>query len=355
MCPRFPLFKQWTSDPEEGRGLCPFLPEYNATALFAQDKRLYVGTVLDLGGMDPVIYRRPNEDENDYPLRTEQYDLKQLNGPHFVSSMEDDDYVYFFFREKACEVSQSGKVPNPRPGSTLVNDSTLLSEYAVNFMKLYPFMYDHVQPIYQQPIFVFSQDQNNSRLSRIVVDENITGVDGSTHNVIFVGTDDGRILKIFSNEDKTAGKVNATVVEELVVLGNGGRVVNMYRYREEGKPARIIVIGDEHIIALPVHRCYLVKSCSDCVKLQDPYCAWDSAGGGRCGEVGRGSTASNLFRYVQDVRSGQSLRCPPTMSHPNDSSERMPDDIAGDSQPGRQSGGKVTKGECHFYYFHFAI
>ncbi|CAG0894309.1 unnamed protein product [Darwinula stevensoni] len=330
---------KWISGPEEGKGLCPFHPGYNATGFFAQDKRLYVGTVLDFGGIDPVIYRRPHEDdEKDHPLRTEQYDLKQLNEPHFVNSMEDDDYVYFFFRERACEVFQCGKVPDPRPGSTLVNDSTLLSEYAVNFIKLYPFMYDHVQPIYQEPIFVLSQDENNARLSRIVVDENITIEDGGIRDVIFVGTDDGRVLKIVYNEDEAAEKVNAVVVEELEVFGNAKRVVNMYRYREEGEPAKIVVIGDEQIKALLVHRCDLVKSCSDCVKLQDPYCAWDTIDN-HCAKVGNGSNENKPFRYVQDVRSGKNLRCPEIMSHLGNAGESkgmILNAISEDSEPARR-------------------
>jgi Sema domain len=36
------------------------------------DGELYAGTVSDFSGLDPMIYREP--------LRTEQYDLKHLNG-----------------------------------------------------------------------------------------------------------------------------------------------------------------------------------------------------------------------------------------------------------------------------------
>ncbi|CAG0894666.1 unnamed protein product [Darwinula stevensoni] len=231
------------------------------------------------------------------------------------------------------------EVPDPRPGSTLVNDSTLLSEYAVNFIKLYPFMYDHVQPIYQEPIFVFSQDKNNARLSRIVVDENITIEDGAIRDVIFVGTDNGRVLKIVYNEDEAAEKVNAVVVEELEVFGNAKRVVNMYRYREEGKSAKIVVIGDEQIKALPVHRCDLVKSCSNCVKLQDPYCAWDTMGKGHCVNVDSESHAIHSIRYIQDIRSGESTQCRQAMSHSEDTDETkgaMLNDISEGFPPAKQ-------------------
>lgn len=39
---------------------------------FPSDGELFVGTVADFSGMDPLIYREP--------LRTEQYDATNLNG-----------------------------------------------------------------------------------------------------------------------------------------------------------------------------------------------------------------------------------------------------------------------------------
>lgn len=55
----------------EGRGLCPFDPDHNSTAVYS-DGQLYTATVADFSGGDPLIYREP--------LRTERSDLKQLNG-----------------------------------------------------------------------------------------------------------------------------------------------------------------------------------------------------------------------------------------------------------------------------------
>ena len=69
---------------------------------FFQDGQLYSGTVADFSGSDSLIIRNQ--------LRTEQYNLKHLNGPNFVGSVEDEDYVYFFFREEAVEFMNCGKV-----------------------------------------------------------------------------------------------------------------------------------------------------------------------------------------------------------------------------------------------------
>lgn len=45
---------------------------------FVSDGELYVGTVADFSGMDPIIYRDP--------LQTEQYDSMSLNGknPNYI-------------------------------------------------------------------------------------------------------------------------------------------------------------------------------------------------------------------------------------------------------------------------------
>ena len=74
----------------------------NLTWTFFLDGQLYSGTVADFSGSDSLIIRNQ--------LRTEQYNLKHLNGPNFVGSVEDEDYVYFFFREEAVEFMNCGKV-----------------------------------------------------------------------------------------------------------------------------------------------------------------------------------------------------------------------------------------------------
>ena len=54
-----------------GRGFVPFDPRHNSTALVAEDA-LYSGTVADFSGSDALVIRGR--------VRTQQYDLKHLNG-----------------------------------------------------------------------------------------------------------------------------------------------------------------------------------------------------------------------------------------------------------------------------------
>ncbi|OQR69481.1 semaphorin-1A-like [Tropilaelaps mercedesae] len=81
---------------------------------YRTDGDLYVGTVGQFSGADPLIYRKP--------LRTEQFDLKHLNAPQFVSSMHLGGFVYFFFRESAVEYINCGKAIYSRVARVCTND-----------------------------------------------------------------------------------------------------------------------------------------------------------------------------------------------------------------------------------------
>lgn len=78
------------------------------------DGHLYSATVADFSSADPLIYREPQ--------RTEQYDLKQLNQPDFISTVDYKEHVYFFFRETAMEYMNCGKTVYSRVARVCKND-----------------------------------------------------------------------------------------------------------------------------------------------------------------------------------------------------------------------------------------
>lgn len=41
------------------------------------------------------------------------------------------------------------------------------------------------------------------------------------------------------------------------------------------KTESLLVIGDGHIVSVPLYHCSRIISCRDCVSFQDPYCVWD--------------------------------------------------------------------------------
>jgi len=135
-----------------GKGYCPYDPTNNSTAIYA-DGELYSGTVSDFSGSDALIIKNQ--------IRTGQYNLKELNGPDFVSSIEDKDFVYFFFREEAVEYMNCGKAVYSRVARVCKNDNggphTFKNKWTT-FVKArlncsmpgaYPFYFDQVQAMSQ--------------------------------------------------------------------------------------------------------------------------------------------------------------------------------------------------------------
>ena len=67
------------------------------------------------------------------------------------------------------------------------------------------------------------------------------------------------------------------IVEELAVFPTPATITNLLVSRQPGQPPRLIVVTDDEIRAVPLARCGAgrVGHCSACVRLRDPYCAWD--------------------------------------------------------------------------------
>ena len=60
-----------------------------------------------------------------------------LSAPDFVSALEDEHYVYFFFREQAVEYINCGKVKNRYQTLELPVDTSQREESGVNFPALW--------------------------------------------------------------------------------------------------------------------------------------------------------------------------------------------------------------------------
>ncbi|XP_037562706.1 semaphorin-1A isoform X4 [Dermacentor silvarum] len=397
-----------------GEGLCPFDPKNNSTAIFAgplsrrTDGDLYVATVGQLSGADPLIYRKP--------LRTEPFDLKHLNAPNFVSSIHYEDYVYFFFRESAVEYINCGKtvysrvarvctrdkggphkfqqrwtsflkarlncsvggdipfyfneiqstspivdgiyngkeakliysvfttphnsisgsavcafrvediqrvfegsfkgqddinsnwlpivnskVPEPRPGQC-VNDSRTLPDVTLNFITEHPLMDQAVPSHFGRPILVHTGFQY--RFTYIAVDPQVETVSGKKYDVLFIGTDTGRVLKAVNvpRQQQSAGG-HPVLVEDVGVF-QGAPVTNLLVHRPQG---RLVVVTHSEIQAVPLFGCQrYAATCADCVALQDPYCAWDSDRG-TC--VNPSLRVRKKDSYVQNIEEGWDHRC----------------------------------------------
>ena len=109
---------------------------------------------------------------------------------------------------------------------------------------------------------VFIKTSLGERFTVIEADSNVRSVERTVTDVLFVGTTNGRVLKISANTN--------TLIEAFQVFPYHVPVRNLLVTDEQ-----IIVLSDHEVNAFPLHRCSQVKTCGDCVALQDPYCAWD--------------------------------------------------------------------------------
>lgn len=385
----------------EALGRCPYNPLHNSTYVFT-DGHLYSATVADFSGADPLIYREPQ--------RTEQYDSKQLNQPAFVSAVEHNGYVLFFFREIAVEYMNCGKaiysrvsrvckndkggphplndrwtsfvkarlncsipgeypfyfdeiqsttktieglyggvrnqiiyaimttpdnaiggsavcafsiqdildtfegpfksqrdmhsnwmqvpqsqVPEPRPGKC-VDDSRTLPKASVNFVKMNTLMDMSVQSLHARPLF--TRVSLLYRLSAITVDPQVEALDGTTYDVVFVGTNDGKVIKFVNVlSSNTTEEVKTVILSETQAFPLGTKV-NEITISKKNK--KLIVISNGKIISLPLSNCneHEFKSCRKCLELQDPYCAWDDVNR-ECRTVGEVTGSSDkLFQRL---------------------------------------------------------
>ncbi|RWS26781.1 semaphorin-5A-like protein [Leptotrombidium deliense] len=135
---------------EEGITKSPFSPTWNFTSLLTSEGTYYYAGALDFMGRDTAIIGNLSSKL----LRTERVNAKWLNtDANFVSSFEDESYVYFIFRESAVEYINCGKAIYSRIGRVCKNDKGGV-EYWNTFVKArlncsipgqFPFYFNEIQ------------------------------------------------------------------------------------------------------------------------------------------------------------------------------------------------------------------
>ncbi|CAL4114259.1 unnamed protein product, partial [Meganyctiphanes norvegica] len=193
------------------------------------------------------------------------------------------------------------KVPEPRPG-LCVNDSRSLQEANIDFVKAHPLMDETVNVFFGRP--VISKASFEYRFTKLAVDPQVRLLDGGTVDVLFIATDAGIILKaINALSSNTTSQIKPVIIEEIRVIDRP--IVNLQMAKVANGRSKLIVITDVEVKSIELHRCGRAKTCSKCVDLQDPYCAWFE-GSGRCAGV----SATFAGPVFQNITSGIHSRCP---------------------------------------------
>lgn len=158
------------------------------------------------------------------------------------------------------------KLPHPQPGSC-VEDSRTLSDSAINFIKTHPLMDRGVQSFLARPILIKVSLQY--RFSAIAIHPQVQSMNGNKYDVMYVGTDDGRVIKavnVASNEgvfdssmdEYSRNPVRTAVISEVQVLPPGVPIKQMHVALTTEK---LIVASGDMIKAITLSHCTNIQSC----------------------------------------------------------------------------------------------
>ena len=123
----------------------------------------------------------------------------------------------------------------------------------------------------------FSLLSSSGRFTAIAVDPQVRTSDGKSYDVLFIGTDDGKVVKAINTKSADSyQEVEPFIVEELVVFPPSVPVTSL-RIVTTVQGKRLIVVSPSNIKSISLFRCNTksISSCSECVSLQDPYCGWE--------------------------------------------------------------------------------
>ncbi|XP_029380471.1 semaphorin-4E-like [Echeneis naucrates] len=195
-------------------------------------------------------------------------------------------------------VMYSGDVPVPRPGACINNEAremgitqTLdLPDRTLQFIKDRPLMDQAIQPVGEKPLLV----RRGATFSRIVVTQ-VQAADGKKYHVMFIGTEQGTILKAVNYDGEMF------IIEEIQLfqLPEPIKILKLSNVTDQ-----LYAGSDDGVAQIPLASCERSLTCMDCVLARDPYCGWDNV-------VGKCILLSISEReLIQSVKQGDASLCP---------------------------------------------
>ncbi|NXR96658.1 SEM3D protein, partial [Hypocryptadius cinnamomeus] len=173
-------------------------------------------------------------------------------------------------------VEYKGRVPYPRPGTCpsetydpLLQSTKDFPDELISFMRSHQLMWEPVYPQGRQPVLV--RVNVPYRLRRLLVHRLDT--ESRDYDVLFLGTDDGKVLKVALAGGASRGP-EVISLEEISVTKVPSPILDM---KLSPKRQELFVSSTHGLLQLSLYRCELYgKTCTDCCLARDPYCTWDS-------------------------------------------------------------------------------
>ncbi|NXX18064.1 SEM3D protein, partial [Podargus strigoides] len=172
-------------------------------------------------------------------------------------------------------VEYKGRVPYPRPGTCpsetydpLLQSTKDFPDEVISFMRTHQLMWEPVYPQGRQPVLV--RVNVPYRLRRLLVHR--LEMESRHYDVLFLGTDEGKVLKVGLASGVSRG-TEVISLEEISVTKVPSPILDM---KLSPKRQELFVSSTHGLLQLSLYRCELYgKSCTDCCLARDPHCTWD--------------------------------------------------------------------------------
>lgn len=110
------------------------------------------------------------------------------------------------------------------------------------------------------------------RLTAIAVDPQVPTISGAEAvDIIYVGTDDGRVIKFFNQESGTGDGFKTIIISDVQVLPPGTKITELSISKVNDA---LIVVSNGAVITTTLSYCSSLKACDECARV--PGCAWNS-------------------------------------------------------------------------------
>ena len=198
---------------------------------------------------------------------------------------------------------QQEPLVSKRASCNLLED---LEDEEYNFLKNHSLM---MQAIPSSPPAPHHISDPNTTLTAITVQGRIPRVfprpSGQTADILYLGTHTGQVLRVSLYRHQ--GKPASRLIEQLQVFPPTVPVDSIQIVRADTSDPRILVLSKDQVKTLPVTRCRTVlRSCQDCVALQDPFCGWNK-NSKKCENMEKSDEDPGVF--LQSIASGQHNDC----------------------------------------------
>ncbi|KAG7272597.1 hypothetical protein CRUP_003519 [Coryphaenoides rupestris] len=211
-------------------------------------------------------------------------------------------------RESQQWYTYNHPLPEPRPGACVtsharqmgIQSSLHMPDKVLNFVKDH-FLMDSV--IRSAPLLL----KRSVRYTQIAVHK-IQGMERA-YDVLFIGTDDGRLHKAINTNDRMH------IIEEMTLFATPQPVQHIELDPQRGL---LFVSSYSGLVEVPVANCSNYGSCGECVLSRDPYCAWT---GRLCRDVRMAPPDSH---WQQDVEEADTAAICNKTSHTPRSALRPP-------------------------------